>query len=266
MLWIFQSSCHTEDLSEFQTIIENIGDTFVYEKWSPFEDYHSLYESPCVAFGSLGFIRDFKFGIPGKYCNLKNLECQSYYPHFQKYLINQNFMMLPWGCLRSQKENIYRSIGAADCVFIRPSSGFKHFTGQIIEKERFDKEIGLLGFDQIDSNLLCVISEPVNIVNEYRFFICNDEIVAQSSYRINTELDYYSKVPTHIYWYVKYILHKIKWRPEPMFVIDIGETAGKRLGIIELNSFSCSGFYGINKEEFIIKSRKYILEDYENYV
>ena len=38
------------------------------------------------------------------------------------------------------------------------------------------------------------------------------------------------------------MLAEVRWRPDPIFMLDICESAG-RLWLVELNSFSCSWIY-----------------------
>lgn len=277
MLWVFQGQLNSYEDKEFESIVKHIGDDFLQIK--PFGstkeifDLTSLNEQSAIynvmCFGSLTFCKKvYSLGdcIPGVYCNLKNFHCTKYYSYFYKYLINKNCIFLPFGCLKESKDRIYDMLGSGDCIFIRPSSGFKEFTGVIVDKYRFEKDLACFGHTEFDADMMCVVAEPRNIINEYRFFIANDEIVGKSSYRINKAIDHYVEVPEKVINFVEDVLQNVKWRPEPLFVIDVGEyrlNGEDHIGIVELNSFSASGFYGIDKKSFIEKTKEQILKNIE---
>lgn len=268
MLWVFQGQLNSEENKEFESIINDIGDKFLQiEPFGSPKKINSTGEE-VVIFGSLSFCSkaiNEEF-VPGVYCNLEKLKCSSYYPYFYDYLMNKNHIFLPFGCLKGSKDRLYDMLGVGDCLFIRPSSGFKDFTGQIVDKYRFEKDLDSFGHIDFYKDMMCVISSPKNILSEYRLFIARNEIVGKSSYRINKAISHHEKVPLSITDFAIEALVNVEWRPEPLFVMDVAEyyeDGEVKIGIVELNSFSTSGFYGIDKKSFIKKTRKHILLDIE---
>lgn len=46
-------------------------------------------------------------------------------------------------------------------------------------------------------------------------------------------------------------LASTSWRPDPLFMLDVGEVDGGELRVIELNAFSCSGLYACELEPVV---------------
>lgn len=271
MQWLIETDIHSEEMDSFKDIIEANGDTCVFGRYVPFEktDYNKLItqrDEPVMTLGSLQLCRDVRNSSLkiGAYCNLKNLECSSYYPHFQRYLINDPYVMMPYGSLLRSKRSLYEWLGGEEKqIFIRPSSGFKQFTGCVVHISNFEKAIESFGFYEFDPSLMCVVSECHPIRDEYRFFIAGNEIIGSTSYRINGEINHDANIPVVILRFLTEVLDNVKYRPDPIFVIDVGLREEGGLGIIELNGFSASGLYGVDRKFLIDRAREHILRDFE---
>jgi hypothetical protein len=48
--------------------------------------------------------------------------------------------------------------------------------------------------------------------------------------------------PGEVRGFTEAMLAEVRWRPDPIFMVDICESEG-RLWLVELNSFSCSWLY-----------------------
>src|SRR5580693_8024017 len=86
-------------------------------------------EEDCVIFfGSIGMAEIIKRKtkwIPGVYHNEPQYKCSYYYPRLSKFLLNENYMILPYGELLRQKNFLYEHLGNGDMIFIRPNTGSK---------------------------------------------------------------------------------------------------------------------------------------------
>ena len=203
-------------------------------------------EDAVVARGSIQFIKRVQRECPwtpGSYATWRNFMCNRYYPHYYEFLLNQNVRMLPFGLLDRLKDEIYRDSG---CVFVRPNSGTKTFTGKLVPKSRFDEILGMeRRCYEIEPEEIVVIAPAVGIEAEYRFIVAGDEVAAGCTYRLSGQS---VDLPT---WdpaaedFLRTVLDSVKWRPDPVFTADVAKTAeGHRL--IELNSFSSCGLYLCN--------------------
>jgi hypothetical protein len=53
-------------------------------------------------------------------------------------------------------------------------------------------------------------------------------------------------------------LADVSWRPDPLFVMDICE-GQSGLRIVELNGFTCSGFYACDIDKFVAAASRYAM-------
>lgn len=201
--------------------------------------------------------------IPGVYCNWPAFECINYYPKFREHLLNgEEYMILPYGDLKRQKEFIYKTFGQADTIFIRPNSGNKIFTGEAIQKERFEQTIDYLGYSDVPENELCIITYPVNLVAEYRFIVAKQEVIAGSEYRPERfELN-----PLGAVWdYACEVIEGLDYQPDRVWSLDICKTKAGRLKVLEIGSFSCAGLYKCNTDTVVREVSRVALEEWEEY-
>jgi len=226
-------------------------------KYVPFQTgkYDIYDDNDCVVFyGSLNLARQLqkeKSWIPGVYCNFKNFECITYYSHWGKYLLNQDYIMMPLMEFLRNRKNIYDNFGVVDkdYVFIRPNSGSKTFNGEVYSFEELDVEIntisqyGGLSLDQI----LIVVSSPKKIYREWRVVVADRKPITASQYKV---LDYiqYEKGCDNEVWRLAQEIAKENWQPDKVYVLDIcswlNEKSNKKeYSLLEVNSFSCSGLY-----------------------
>lgn len=158
-------------------------------------------------------------------------------------LLNWNAILLPAGIANEFDEysRLAHSAFSGD-VFIRPNSGEKQFTGQVIQKEALRRGILHLG---VDPHELVIISPFSKISAEYRFFIHNESIVG-CRYLPDESLI----IPKYVLDYANYIKFKIQdgYGHYNTFVLDIAVNR-EEPKILEINSYSSSGFYCIPVEQ-----------------
>lgn len=209
--------------------------------------------------------------VPGVYCNLPKLECLYYYPRFAGHLLNSDYAMFPFGELRHKKGWIYYNFGKDDCVFIRPSSGFKTFTGRIVEKVDWERDIRDLSF-KLDPESLVLVCRPIEIAREWRLVV-SDHIVACSQYKEGkglvrlqgSDIVKTKEVPERVLEYGRQVLSAVKFKPDPIWTMDIGETAtGNLLKVLEVGSFSCAGLYACDPDPIIDEIQRVASKDWED--
>ena len=160
---------------------------------------------------------------------------------------------MAYGCLNLTKESLFRSFGQDDCIFIRPDSNRKTFTGNLVEKERWKKNIELTGFYEVRPEELCVSAPPVNIVKEWRFFVSKGKIITGSLYREGqrTVRNPASEKDTQSAKELLDYCSEQEYNPDQIWVMDMWETKAGRRCMLEVGSFSASGIYACNTDKFV---------------
>lgn len=146
-------------------------------------------------------------------------------------------------------KNMYEALGAGQDIsaFIRPDSGLKSFTGTVINsRAELDEEIRVWEYmNKTTPSELVVISPAESIVGEFRFIICNGEIVGESRYQKNGKHVENTDIPDGAKTLAEEVC-KAGWHPDTIFTCDICECRGGEFKIIEFNSFACAGWYAAN--------------------
>jgi hypothetical protein len=157
-----------------------------------------------------------------------------YYPRLHKHLLNKNYLILPWGSLFDSFDWLAEKIGP---LFIKPNSGSKYFTGQVITDKSHLENLNLHG--DLKPDTLIFLSSAKPIEKEYRFVICNRKVVAGSLYSPHEEGDCENGKAG---LFASYLVKDLVWQPDEVYTLDICEVSGK-MYVLELNSFSCAGLY-----------------------
>lgn len=263
--WLLEPEVFFEDE---QSVIKALTEMSVPHVVCKFgRDYDSYVQEfdpdDCVVFhGSFQFARRIQNTrwIPGVYCNKKELECLFYYPRIGKYLLNSEYTMLPFGELSRRKESL---LGFNDSVFIRPSSGLKSFTGKVVTRESWSKDISLMSFYDVMPEALVVVAPPRTIHNEWRVVVVSGIVVAAAQYMKGKDFVRIGGAPEEVVQYAQEVVNASNYMPDPAWTIDIGEVDNKELKVIEVGSFSCAGFYGADPHALIQTVNAVALREWE---
>lgn len=241
-----------EDNNFINGLIEALQkNNFVY---SVVDNFHFQYDTSflfpdedCVIFyGGLSFskvLQREKKWIPGPISNFQNLECLTYFSHFGKYILNQDYIMMPLNELCRRKEEIYNKFSINNKIFLRPNSGAKTFCGNVYDFDFLDSEIdtikkyGKLPLDRI----LSIISSPKKIEKEWRIVIVNREVVGYSLYKKNEEIFEERSCDDGAIELSRKIANE-EWQPDNAYTADVCFCNGE-YSLLEINSFSCAGLY-----------------------
>jgi len=251
--------------------IKNQGMECDVINYIPFEagEYNNYKDDDCVVFyGSLNLAKQLqreKPWIPGPYCNFKNLECLTYYSHWGKYLLNQDYVMLPLLEFSRKRDYYYDKMGIDGCIFLRPNSGAKTFYGNVYPIEHLDSEIRTmenyagLPLDQI----LIVISSPKIIEKEFRIVVVDGKPISASQYKKDNKLNIKEGCDVEA-WELSQKIGKDLWRPDRAYTLDICKSNGEYF-LLEINSFSCSGLYECSVKPIVREVSRVALEEYNSY-
>jgi hypothetical protein len=169
-----------------------------------------------------------------------NYKCSYYYNLFNN-IINRDCLLIPNGLVLTNCNTICDAF-KTDTLFVKPNEGYKAFTGQRIGKRWFVNEweaitkqcqIGLYDDD------LILFSSSKEIGLEYRGVIGPDGYLTSSIYNNESSIESDPNIEEKIKADFPKNYYSISI--DPFFVVDYCDK-----GMIELNSWSCSGFYDCN--------------------
>lgn len=139
--------------------------------------------------------------------------------------------------------------------FVKPSRDLKAFDAGILPAGQTIEDYILKKSRQrfyIEEDL--VVSDVLEMKDEYRFFVVNNEVVAGSAYRVNGKVGEDATVPEIVLNTAK--LYAKLYKPADIFTMDLARLNDDSIKIIEYNCFNCSGVYlcDLNETYTAIKS------------
>jgi len=287
--WLIEEGTFSEDIAPIVDAIRSQGMIAETVRYKPFEsgEYDQFGPDDCViVLGSINLIRQIqrqKPWIPGSFANFPNFDCLTYYAYFGEYLWNENYHIMPLGEVKRKFDRLQRKHGN---LFIRPCNGTKSFSGQILDYSNLLKNEDQYGKPELP----VVLAPQMNIKSEFRIFCAKDKVLAGSMYydhqgqyntapiKFSTEdiakLDYasiyhsndFSPDEKHSIWavtYAKELLNAVSWRPDKIFAMDIGLCSEGMPKLIEINSFSCSGWYKTPPKLLVAEAARIAREEWE---
>jgi hypothetical protein len=203
---------------------------------------------------------------PGVYYNRKNMECTTYYSYFGKYLLNNDYVMVPLLELSRRREYFFKEFGKNNEIFMRPDSGSKTFAGNIYPLDTLDIELHTMDLyaGRSMDNILVVVATPKVIDYEWRIVIADHRPVAASLYKVNNEVVIKEGCDDGAWDLADAIACEV-WQPDRCYVLDIAK-CGNQYSLIECNSFSCSGLYACNLEAVVRMVSAAAKKEYEEYL
>ena len=259
MIWIIE----TIDNNELETVAKNAGHTIFKirceKKTKP--NYSEIPNNiPTLYHGSWQTAEELITSRPdlkrALWCTIENYNCTKYYPQVEQYLLNRKHIICTLEQLKQNMWDVYRNFGIDSKIFIRPNSGKKSFTGQLLDIQDFDRFWNHESNNQVTNENTLIIAKPLEINGEWRFVVSNDqEIIATSTYMYQGNRTLIPCAPEGATKLVTKLL-KILSPPDPMFTIDVSELKTGEFNLLEINSFSTAGLYASNKTAIIKKATK----------
>jgi hypothetical protein len=262
MRWVIQSNLgNKEDSERIRDICIRQGYGHEFITVIPFtKEIPSISnDQPTVFYGATNFINNiYESGRwnPGTFFNAENFTVRAYVEHYKEHMINHPCEFSTIGKFASSHQPMDKQF------FVRPIKDLKEFAGDVMEFNdmvRWERNIRYLpGCDNnptltVDTEI--VVSEPHGIAHEWRVFIVNGKVSSGSHYRSYMKLDSNNDFPQRVIEFVERMCEI--WVPAPVFVMDVGESAGN-LFIIECNCFNSSGFYKSNIEKIVVDVSEFI--------
>lgn len=181
--------------------------------------------------------------------------CSQYYPTIPKhFLLNGDYVLISWKEFKRSSMWFFDRF-QTNKLFIRPDSGGKTFTGQIIEKHDTETVFNTVDCtSSVNEQTMILISSAKCLGDiEHRFVIVDGKISAYSAYSwdeysygnailesVDKESNDFKRLITFVANAATIIKHDIA------YVMDIGMVDNEPK-IIELNSFCCAGLYNCDR-------------------
>lgn len=188
--------------------------------------------------------------VPGAFANVGHFFCSHYYPHFRKYLLNNDHAMLPFSDLSKRSKELFDQFGRDGRMFVRPDSPLKLFTGLVVSQESFEKDLEFMAFYEFPVESLVVVSSPKSIAKEWRFVVADQQVIAGSEYKEGETLIARAEVNGSARTFAEAILNT-GFSPDSVWVMDICETTDHEFHLLEIGGFSFSNLYACDKDAVV---------------
>ncbi|MFW5847893.1 MAG: ATP-grasp domain-containing protein [bacterium] len=207
---------------------------------------------------------------PGIFLTLENYECYNYYGYFGDHLLNSDYVMMGLNDLSRKKRRLFEYFYPTNKLFIRPSNGYKSFTGQLLSEENFEQELDILtkSYGGLDMNTLVVLSPSRSIEEEYRFVVIGDNVVSGALYMDKESRKYWKPYYDKICEDDKAFEFAEKmsklYQPDKAYTIDVCRLSNGEYKMIELNSFCCASWYGNDYNKIVESVNNLCIEEYND--
>lgn len=192
-------------------------------------------------------VRQDRRWTPGVFASEENFYWSTYFPHFEKFLLNRDHLMLPFVELSGRRNELFDRFGRNEKIFVRPDSPLKIFSGQLASLATFEKDLDFMAFYDFPHASPVVVSSPKGIRGEWRVVVAGREPVAASH---NVDQGQKISAPCHsaeLFDFAQSILDS-GYAPDPVWIMDICQTDDHSLHLLEIGMFSCSNLYGCDKD------------------
>ncbi|MFO0924893.1 MAG: ATP-grasp domain-containing protein [Pirellulales bacterium] len=186
----------------------------------------------------------------GVFATVEHFFCSYYYAHLGKYLLNRDYIMIPFAEIPRCQDFLFQSLGRSDRLFVRPDSPLKLFTGMTISRSTFERDIQFMGFYDFPREALVVVSSPKTIVAEWRYVIADRRVVAGSQYMDGSTLIARSTEDSRALAFAQSVLES-GFEPDPVWVLDVCKTDDGQYHLLEIGGFSFAGLYACDKEAIV---------------
>jgi len=270
VLWVLEQNIFEEECVErFIDEIHRQGHKCSICQYVPFRDGNLSDisgEKHSVFYGSLNLAQQILAthdveDLPIVFLDPKQFECAKYYAYFRRWLLNYPYVMFPYSELADAeyREWLFDILGSSNALFIRPSTGNKVFTGQVITREGFEEQFCLLNIYNSEPHTMLVAAAPRNIEVEWRFVVADGKVLTGSQYKIKGNIEYKSCNSGPVFEYAQKVVDSVRYIPDRIWTLDICTTS-EGMYVLEIGSFSCAGLYACDVEPIVNKVSEIVLE------
>lgn len=230
---------------------------------TPIVGGRALGDGACaIGYGTFPFARQIELHhcwTPGAWCNPATLDCAVYYAHFGRFLLNEHYAILPGVEAIRQADWLFDRFACDGRLFVRPTACDKLFVGRAVSREDF---ASILSPARYDPATLVVVAPSRPITREWRLIVLEGRVIGGSQYAENSRRSIRAELPADVRAFAERMLAAVHWRPDPVFMLDICESAGA-LCLVELNGFSTSWLYACDLASVIAEVSGFAEREWE---
>jgi hypothetical protein len=186
---------------------------------------------------------------PGAFCDTPAFACSAWCERAAAWLVQARWVACTVAELVNDPERHLESFGSPKSFFVRPDSPLKPFSGRVIELADLSLEALDYGFYYEDENLPIIVTPVVDVGQEWRFVVCDRELLAASSYEASNRSETDSGCPGDVREFAARIAANFTC-PDPMYVLDVCRT-GRGLKLLEINPFSGADLYACDRAAIV---------------
>lgn len=187
---------------------------------------------------------------PGAFASVDHFHCSNYYPHFKHFLLNSQHAILPFGELPRRRSFLFGTLGKGGLLFVRPDSPLKLFSGLTISRDAFESDYEYMGFGDVPSESLVVVSPPQRIIAEWRFVVADHQIVSGSLYSKEGVIAADPDFDSGALEFAEKVV-AVGYEPDPVWVLDICQTEDRAFHLLEIGAFSFAYLYACDMNEIV---------------
>jgi ATP-grasp domain, R2K clade family 3 len=165
--------------------------------------------------------------------NLNQFNALWWLPRLAQYSIHKNYLFLDMKRLAQLD---------FESKFIKPAAGTKAFAGQVYDTKKFQTEYSYSQQHNLDTNQICLVSDPQDVIREWRTIFIDGQFVSGCQYMFKGELCSSKYLPPDVVEYAELIAFELGKEGMREFVVDIGSD-NTELKLIEINALETSSFY-----------------------
>lgn len=252
--WVIEEGIFPENVGKLTEEIHKQGYDFSWIHKEDFIDRFSYLKNPVIFYGSLALSQRLRkrHDWVGNWSDLSKFKCSSYYSKYKESLLNSEYCFIPAGDFDRFMKVLNQD------AFIRPDSAYKTFTGDVIKSDQTLKNF-LVNSVIFDDEMI-LVSSPKIIHREWRFIVCDGQIASYSLYMRNGNAETSPNCPQDIRDFVQ---KSLEYQPETCYILDVCENEDREPKIVEINSFSCSGFYEADLSKIVEAASKAAIKEWE---
>ena len=187
---------------------------------------------------------------PGAFATVPNFFCSHYYAHLGRFLLNRDYIMLPFAELPRCRDFLFDTLGLDDRLFVRPDSPLKIFTGLTISRSTFGKDYDFMGFYEFPIESLIVVSSPKTITAEWRYVVADGKVVSGSQYIDGGTEVSLPATDSSALDFARTVV-AVGYEPDPVWVLDVCRTDDGGYHLLEIGGFSFASLYGCDKDAVV---------------
>jgi len=251
--WILQKNLtKPEDLTRIKNSLNGTDESWQEIEIIPFSNNLPEIEnknSQNVIYGSTTFMinafkdKNYKNGV---FYDPETFQMKNYVNKWGEHVLNYNGQLIYFGEINKIESHQSKE------WFVRPNHDSKEFSGRVDTFEelvKWSNKICKLELSDFNYQTEIWISEPQEIIKEWRLFIVDKQIISSSRYMVHGELNE-SEIdnPKEM---IDFVENRIKeYNLDNIFVMDIAQV-DQKFKLIECNCFNGTGFYKHDIEKIV---------------